>query len=461
MIVNIYHTNDIHSNYNFLKNVNCYLQAHRTENDFYFDSGDFCDLKSILVQSDKGISAMELLMECGLDAMALGNNEIDLEYTAIAKMVEKEFPILCCNITDTENRPIPGLRSSVVLEKMGKRFLVLGVAPYYGANMRPNAYNLFFEMGNLRTQDTMECIQLELEKQQGKYDFCILLTHSGIKVDGEIRRRFPGINLFLGGHSHTILSECGYSQSGRGERLGKVSLEIEGNNIKEVENIQIEPVDEENPCFGELLRRKEEEADRILSKELKVVDELSFDPLAECDLINFICDCLRKRFGGDIALMHHGIAEKSLLRPVSVKSLLETFPSKLNPAMYSISGEKIAEAIWMSFDEAHITGSGAGAGFRGQILGTLGFSSNVRIKPETMEILIDGQRLDKTKEYMVVTDDYLQRGTGYPSLKVENEKADFDKWFIRDLVQHFLEDEEVFAQAKIRRRKIRDSRFGD
>lgn len=452
MQITIYHTNDIHSNYEFLKNVHAYLATNRTENDFYFDSGDYNDLKSFLVQSDKGISAMELLMECRPDAMALGNNEIDLEYEAIARMAAQGFPILCCNLTDGDGHLIEGLEASRIFEKAGKRFLLLAVAPYFGANFRPNAYNLFFEMGNLKTQDSFRCIREELDRQQGKYDYCILLSHSGLKVDGEIHRQFPEIDLILGGHTHNILSEPGYSQSGRGERLGKIVLQIEKQSIREIENLQLELPEVENPVFESIWKEKEQIADSILSKELPVLEELSFDAFEECKLINFICDALRKHCGGDLAIMHHGIAEHSLLRPVSAKSLLEIFPSKLNPTLFPVLGENIEEAVRQSLEEEHIRQNGEGAGFRGKVLGTLGFSSNVRIEQEPLRILVDGRELDKKREYWVVADDYLQRGSGYPALKVPDERARFEKWFIRDLARHYLQDTEVFETMKIRRK---------
>ena len=52
-----------------------------------------------------------------------------------------------------------------------------------------------------------------------------------------------------------------------------------------------------------------------------------------------------------------------------------------------------------------------------------------------------------------MTDDYLQRGTGYPSLAVPDEAARFDKRFIRDLVQEYLTDEGVFRTASIPRER--------
>ena len=157
-----------------------------------------------------------------------------------------------------------------------------------------------------------------------------MLSHSGLRVDREIQRRFPEIDLVLGGHTHNIISEPGYSQSGRGERLGKIVLEIEKDKIREVENQQLELPEAENTAFDAVWKEKEQTADGILSEELPVISELSFDPFDECELINYICDALKKHCGGEFAVMHHGIAEHSLLRPVSVKSLLEIFPSKLN-----------------------------------------------------------------------------------------------------------------------------------
>ena len=62
-----------------------------------------------------------------------------------------------------------------------------------------------------------------------------------------------------------------------------------------------------------------------------------------------------------------------------------------------------------------------------------------------------GLDLEPGKNYTVVTDDYLQRGTGYPSLAVPDEAARFDKRFIRDLVQEYLTDGEVFRTASIPR----------
>lgn len=449
MRLQIYHTNDIHSNFAFLKRVHGYLAAHAEAADFYFDSGDFTDLKNVIVQADRGMTAIGLLKACAVDAMALGNNEIDLGCEDVSQIAN--VPILSVNAVQNDGSPLPNLFSSLILERCGKRFLILGFSPYYSYELVPNKYNLFFEMGNIHTTEPIAAARAVLEARRGQYDYCIALSHSGHVVDGLLRKNLPEIDLWLGGHTHAVLTEKEYTMSGMGEKLGRITLEIEETGIHPVESIQIDPPECENAVFDALLAEASEKADRILSAELETAGELAFDPLAESPLTNFLCDCLRHHFGGDLAMMHAGIAEGPLVCPVSRKSLLETFPSKLNPTVYRIRGASLLEAARQSLDEEFIRQDGRGAGFRGHILGCLGYSCNVQITRQPFSMRIDGRPVEPEREYTVVTDDYLQRGTGYPSLRVPDSEATFDKWFIRDMVQHSLTEAELFRRAYIPR----------
>ncbi len=451
MRLNIYHTNDIHADFSFLSRVRAYLSDHREKSDLYFDSGDFLDLKSVLVQADRGRSALELLALCRPEAMAVGNNEIDLGSADLERLAQ--LPMLCANICRNDGTPVPGLKSHVILERCGKRFLVIGLASYYGAGMIADKYNLFFEMGNLRTIDPVPAVTQILNENRGKYDFSILLSHSGHQVDRELAKRLPPIDLWLGGHSHTVVAEAGYSQSGKGEYLGRVALDIDEGNIRILDSAQIELPARRSPSFDARMKEAQATADAILSQELPILRELNFDPFRESALTNFICDCLHREFGGDLALMHSGIALGPLRRPVSRKSLIELLPSKLNPTIYTLPGEKLLEAIRRSLDDAYIRQSGQGSGFRGTVLGCLGFSSNVTLHRDPFAVEIDGKPLDPRKDYTIVTDDYLQRGSGYPSLAVPEGEAKFDKRFIRDLVEEYLMNEAMFRAGEIKRER--------
>ena len=233
-----------------------------------------------------------------------------------------------------------------------------------------------------------------------------------------------------------------------GEYLGIINLD---KNKTESKLIKLNDVSDTE--FDLKLNEKKQYADSLLSKELETISDLIFDPYKESELTNFICDALLKEFGGDLAIMHAGISEGSLYKPVSRKNLIENFPSKLNPAVYKTKGRNIIEAVKLSLDNEHIKQNGKGPGFRGKVLGTLSFSHNVKITKSPFTISVNNKPIEEEKEYQIVTDDYLQRGTGYPSLAVENTKAKYHIWFIRDLVQHYLADEEVFNSARIKRTK--------
>ena len=451
MRLRIYHTNDIHADFPFLSRVHNYLREHRESRDFYFDSGDFTDLKSVIVQADRGKGALELMEMCAPDAMALGNNEIDLGSEDLEKLTA--FPLLCANAVHNDGTAIAGLKRYVILERFGKRFLVIGLAPYYDVQMRPNKYNLFFEMGNIHTTDPIPAVVGILRENEGDFDFSILLSHCGHLVDRELEKRLPPVDLWLEGHSHAVVTGKRHSQSGKGECLGCVTLELDEQGVRIVDSVQLELPEQGSPAFDARLETARVAAEEILSQELPVAGELVFDPFRESELTNFICDCLKKEFGGDLALMHSGISQGPLRRPVSRKSLIENFPSKLNPAIYVISGEKLLAAMRLSLEEDHIRQSGRGSGFRGTVLGCLGYSRNVTVCREPFCVRIDGNIVEPEKSYTVVTDDYLQRGTGYPSLAAPDEAARFDKRFIRDLVREYLADEEVFRAASVPRER--------
>ena len=85
MTLTIYQTNDLHSNFENIARIAAYIKDHRKKEDLFLDCGDLCDLKDITVQGTRGIGAVRILKHAGVDAMAVGNNEIDLENKSLVK----------------------------------------------------------------------------------------------------------------------------------------------------------------------------------------------------------------------------------------------------------------------------------------------------------------------------------------------------------------------------------------
>lgn len=131
--------------------------------------------------------------------------------------------------------------------------------------------------------------------------------------------------------------------------------------------------------------------------------------------------------------------------------LIELSPSKLNPTRFPVSGRQLKQAVIHSLDGEFVRQSVKGPGVRGKVLGTLGFSHNVRIKRNPLTIWINGELLDESRTYVCMADDSLQRGTGYTELATADEQAVFFPGFIRNLLERTLNSPDILKTAQVQR----------
>lgn len=452
----IFHTNDIHSEYENMERLASFLKKYKTSDDLYLDAGDTGDLKSLMVIGSKGVVSATLMNYLKVDAMAVGNNESELGQEWV-ELITKEMPLLSCNLKTIDGNDLNYLQNSKIITKNDIRFLIIGTSPFYSASLEEGAYNFFLELDGLKSIEPIQAIQQEIEKYQGEYDVCILLSHSGIESDEYIAKSVNGIDIIIGGHSHTQIDDIFkinhtmiVQAKSYAEYIGCLDITFNENKMDQV-SYQLIPLDKEekDQDFIELVNRCNEQAIDQLNEPVAHIEELNYDLVNECHLINFICDALMKLHPCDFAMIYHGIVNHSLKGDVSKMDLIHCSPSKLNPTFVKVMGKQIRDAFELSLDKEYCLQSGKGPGFRGDKLGTLGFSSNVQIKDQ--KILINGVCLDDQKEYSIMIDDYLQRGARYPSLKTPEKDAKFFRGFIRDLIEDHLNDEECFTSCKIKR----------
>lgn len=109
------------------------------------------------------------------------------------------------------------------------------------------------------------------------------------------------------------------------------------------------------------------------------------------------------------------------------------------------------QAVIHSLDGEFVRQSVKGPVVRGKVLGTLGFSHNVRIKRNPLTIWINGELLDESRTYVCMADDSLQRGTGYTELATADEQAVFFPGFIRNLLERTLNSPDILKTAQVQR----------
>jgi 5'-nucleotidase len=96
---------------------------------------------------------------------------------------------------------------------------------------------------DFKFEDQFFALEPVIKELTDKTDFLILLSHSGIERDRLIAKQFPSINLIIGGHSQSILTEpekigsTYISQVGEsGYRIGLFEIYFQNREIKTIES---------------------------------------------------------------------------------------------------------------------------------------------------------------------------------------------------------------------------------
>lgn len=149
----------------------------------------------------KGMSDGIMMNVMGYQAMSIGNHEFDDGPAALAKFAAKvKFPVLAANL-DVSAEPL--LRDVVkpytILTVGGERVGVIG-------STTPDIPTISSPGPNVKVLDTKTALTDNVKALQDQgINKIIFLSHLGYSLDKEIAAQVPGIDVIVGGHSHTLL----------------------------------------------------------------------------------------------------------------------------------------------------------------------------------------------------------------------------------------------------------------
>lgn len=150
----------------------------------------------------KGKVAAEFMNKLGYDGMTVGNHEFDDGPEVLRGFMDAvDFPVLMSN-ADVSKEPqlADVLKPSIVIERGGEKIGLIGLTPEDTDELASPGPNISFS-------DPVEAVTREAEKLAADgVTKIIVLSHSGYKVDKEVAARAPGIDVIVGGHSNTYLS---------------------------------------------------------------------------------------------------------------------------------------------------------------------------------------------------------------------------------------------------------------
>lgn len=230
----ILHTNDTHScilplkasladttladRGGFLRRI-VMIKEQRRENPnlLLFDSGDFSQGSGYYTMF-KGDVEIGLMNRMGYDAVTIGNHEFDYGLDNLARIFRMaNFPIVCANYDFTGTVCEGLVKPYIILKRNGVKIGVFGLgAPLQGLVSGKNCPGVKFI-------DPIECTKkmVDVLRNQEKCDMVICLSHlgwgKGNNRDEELIPATDGIDLVLGGHSHTYMQEMEWVKDNKGK----------------------------------------------------------------------------------------------------------------------------------------------------------------------------------------------------------------------------------------------------
>ena len=221
----------------FLRRIAMLKQERQKEpNLLLFDCGDFSQGSSYYTMF-KGDVEVELMNRMHYDAATIGNHEFDFGLDNMIRLFKMaEFPIVCSNYDfgDTELKDI--VKPYIVLKRQGAKIGVFALCPPLEGLVSAKNY------GPLKFLDPVEVTtrMVDVLRRQEKCDVVICLSHLGWEVseypDDKFISQTSGIDLVLGGHSHTYLKTLGYVTDKEGRQ---VPVDHEGKHAVFVGKMQL------------------------------------------------------------------------------------------------------------------------------------------------------------------------------------------------------------------------------
>ena len=340
----------------------------RTDNSILVDGGDQFQ-GSLFYTYYKGKVAAEFMNKLRYDAMTVGNHEFDDGPEVLRGFVDSvDFPVLMSNADIADEELLTDMiMKSTVIEVGGEKMGLIGLTP-------EDTHDIASPGPNITFSDPVPAVQAEVDKLTGEgVNKIIVLSHSGFGVDQRVAQETIGVDVIVGGHSNTYLSNTSDKAAGPyptvvngvqivqayayGKFLGElnVTFDDEGHVVSAVGEplIMDNTVTEDQSALdriAELAVPLEEIRNRVVAN---VADSIEGDRsvcrVQECEMGNLVADAMLARVanqGVQLAIANSGGLRASIdPGDVTMGEVLTVLPFQNTLATFEISGQGVIDAL--------------------------------------------------------------------------------------------------------------------
>ena len=421
------------------------------------------------------VSLMQNIM--GVDLSAVGNHEIDGGVQGLYEVAKnRKTQFIATNVILPENSPIKDIiKKSTIKEQKGVKYGFIGAMPidFKTCSKEENQKDISV----MDFDESIKAMQNEINnlKSQG-INKIILLSHSGYELDKKYAQNLDGVDIIVGGHTHTVVegAENGEnivkSKSGEpvlivqagenGKYFGRIEAEFDKNGIlKEIEN-KLEKSTNNKKC--PIIEHIKEEN---LGKSPKIATISKIDPfpknkrIAPCAWTNAVANSMKSELNTQIALINAANIRKVPQAGIlTERDVSESAPMKNKLLKTKITQKQLIEAIKSALKRTFSDKEGVPG-----ILITSGITYKADDKGNLLEAYfiekdgtktsIDINNPSENTIYTIAYDNFVAKKEGeypelYPKFEVENFEFDKDTTMINYLNKLSQKDNLEFIDDK-------------
>ncbi len=181
----------------------------RDKNVLLLHSGDIIE-GTIWTTKFGGLADCDAMNTLQFDAMVLGNHEFSKGPDEAANLVNRiKFPVLAANLDVSREPALAGkIKPYTIVQFEGQKIGIIGLITPDTEFIDYPGKNIVF----LPVEDTARKYISELNDQG--INKIIVLSHLGYDADVDLAKAVPGIDVIVGGHTHTFMGGPEFQQIG-------------------------------------------------------------------------------------------------------------------------------------------------------------------------------------------------------------------------------------------------------
>lgn len=422
----------------------------RSNNSILVDGGDQFQ-GTLYYTYYKGALAAEMMNKLGYDGMTVGNHEFDDGPEVLRGFMDAvNFPVLMSN-ADVSAEPLlhEKLAKSTVIERGGEKLGLIGLTPQDTDELASPGPNITFS-------DPATAVQGEVDKlTEMGVNKIIVLSHSGYVVDQDVAANTTGVDVIVGGHSNTYLSNTNEDAVGAyptmvgetaivqayayGKFLGELNVTF--NDAGEITEAVGEPlvmdgtVGEDEATVARITEAAiplQEIRNKVVASAADLIDgDRAVCRVQECAMGNLVADAMLARVkdqGVQIAIANSGGLRSSIdAGEVTMGEVLTVLPFQNTLSTFQVSGQTVIDALENGVSQVEEV-----KGRFPQVAG-LKFTFDLAVAPNEgriQEVMVaDGDNfvaIDPAKMYNLVSNNYVRGGgDGYKMFRSAANAYDF------------------------------------